>query len=225
MAAVIERALSRLRVDVTRGISDSNVQELVNRLNDDAITRPFQDAIVGQIQAVALAGSEFGREQVERDIYGVKAAGVGMWEMANNAAAEWALRYGYELVTGLLSTTRQRLQVEIAEYVRNSETIGQLMKRLSAGGVFGEDRAMMIAVTEVTRAFAEGNIQAWKASGVIEKVRWNTNNDEIVAECPICFPMNGKVTEIGKGWEHPDRGAISIPAHPRCRCWATPVVE
>lgn len=218
--AALTKALNRLRLDVSRGVTDDNPREMVDRLNDNRVTRPFQDAIVKQLQAVALAGADFGREQVERDVFGVKALEMGMWELANNAAADWALSYGYELVRGLLATTRDRLQREIAEYIRNSETIGQLMRRIAAGGVFGEDRAMMIAVTEVTRAFAEGNLAAWRASGVIERRRWNSNNDELV--CPVCGPLNGQVVGLDEPFGD---GVAAPPAHPRCRCWTTPVVE
>jgi hypothetical protein len=178
------------------------------------------------LQAVALAGSTFGREQVESAVFGVsKALDMAMWELANNAAADWALSYGYELVRGLLSTTRDRLQREVAEYIRNSETIGELTRRIASGEIFGESRARMIAVTEVTRSICRGQpLLAWKASGVIEGRQWRTNNDEIVAGCPVCAPMNGAITGIDEPWQHPTRGAIDLPAHPRCRCWAVPYV-
>jgi SPP1 gp7 family putative phage head morphogenesis protein len=130
------------------------------------------------------------------------------------------LRYGYDLVRGIIATTRDRIALEVAEYVRNSETIGTLIGRLSEGGLFAPDRAQLIAVTEVTRAFAEGNREAWKASGVIEKRRWRTNADELV--CPICGPLAGQVVGLDEEFE----GGISgPPAHPRCRCWVTPVIE
>lgn len=217
--AALVKAFNRLRIDVMRGVDDPN--EMLTRLDRDSVSRPFQDAIVKQLQAVALAGSDFGREQVERHVFGTrKAIGIGMWELANNAAAEWALSYGYELVRGLLSTTRKRLQTEIAEYVLNSETIGQLTRRLTAGDVFGESRARMIAVTEVTRAYAEGNRAAWKASGVIEGREWRTNADELV--CPVCGPLAGQVAGLDDTFEG---GIAGPPAHPRCRCWVVPVVE
>jgi SPP1 gp7 family putative phage head morphogenesis protein len=215
------RALDKLRRDLVRGITDETVHELTTRLSNEAVTRPFQDAIVAQLQAVALAGSAFGREQVEGDVFGVrKAIEVGMWELANNAAAEWALRYGYELVRGIIATTRDRIALEVAEYVRNSETIGTLIGRLSEGNLFSPVRAQMIAVTEVTRAYAEGNRQAWKVSGVIEKRRWRTNADELV--CPVCGPLAGQVVGLDEDF---DGGVSGPPAHPRCRCWVTPVVE
>jgi SPP1 gp7 family putative phage head morphogenesis protein len=220
MEAAIARALNRLRIDVAKDITDSNVQDMVMRLRDSEFTRPFQDAIVTELQRVALAGSDFGRQQVERFVFGTaKALEVGMWELANNAAAQWALRYGYDLVRGLLDTTRDRLQKEIAEYVQNSQTIGQLVSRIRGDNLFGEERARMIAVTEVTRAFAAGNMEAWRASGVIERREWRTNTDELV--CPVCGPLAGRVVGLDESF---DEGIDLPPAHPRCRCWVVPVV-
>ena len=160
------KALNALRLATVRDVGD-DANELVRRLRDEQVTRPFQDAIVRVLQRVALAGSEFGREQVGKYVFGTaKALEVGMWEF------------------------------------------------------YSEERARQLAVTEVTRAFAEGNMAAWRAAGVIEKRRWNTNNDELV--CPVCGPLAGQVRglddEFGDGIPLP-------PAHPRCRCWITPVVD
>ena len=81
--------------------------------------------------------------------------------------------------------------------------------------LFGPSRAKSIAVTEVTRAYAEGaNIakeQIERMSGLQMVHIWNTNNDSLV--CEICAPLNRK--KQGDGWwEFP-------PAHPNCRCWTT----
>lgn len=140
------------------------------------------------------------------------------WQLANNAAAEWARKYGYDLVNGITETTRRRLQQEIAQFVQNKESLPELIGRLE--DVFGPVRAEIIGVTETTRAYAEGNRRAWKESGVIQKREWQTANDELV--CPICGPLSGKVV----GLDEPFPGGIDgPPAHPRCRCWVLPVVE
>ena len=145
------------------------------------------------------------------------------WELANASAAEWARLYGSNLVNNITGTTLTRLQNEIAAFIENGENMGQLRARLEP--LFGPERADLIASTEVTRAYAEGNMTAWRESGIIQRREWRTNNDEIVAECPICFPMNGVQAGMDEPFEHPTRGAIEIPGHPRCRCWLVPVVE
>ena len=234
--AAVERALGALRLDLVRGLNDGNVGQLTARLDDEAVTRPFQDAVVGQLRRVALAGSEFGQQQVEQFVFGTRKAlspalsqgargrkaaiEVGVWELANNAAAQWAMSYGYDLVRGLLATTRDRLQAEVAEYIRNSETIGQLTARIRQASGFADERARMIAVTEVTRAYAEGNRAAWRASGVIEAREWRTNADELV--CPVCGPLAGRVVGLDEPFAD---GVDGPPAHPRCRCWCVPAIE
>lgn len=218
--AAVSRALAKLRRDVERGITDENVNDMVSRLNDPAVTRPFQDAIVAQMQRVALAGAEHGRVTVEREIFGtLKAVEVGAWELANNAAAAWAMEYAYELVRGIVATTRDWLQLQIAEYINNSMTIGELIQRIQAGSGYSEDRAHRIGVTETTRAFAMGGLEAWKASGVIEYREWRTNNDELV--CPQCGPLAGKVVRLDEEFEG---GVLVPPRHPNCRCWHVPKV-
>lgn len=224
--AAVARALGALQRALVRGLNDGNVGQLAARLDDPAIARPFQDAIVGQLRRVAVAGSEFGREQVEQHVLGVtKAIEVGTWELANNAAAQWAMSYGYTLVRQLTATTRAALQAEVAEYIANSETIGQLTGRIRQASGFSAERARLVAVTEVTRAFGMGSKEAWKASGVITGREWRTNNDEIVAGCPICAPLNGKVTTLEDGWDHPTLGKVDLPGHPRCRCWSVPYLD
>lgn len=214
--AAVFRALAKLRRDVERGITAENVNDMVSRLNDPAVTRPFQDAIVTELQRVALAGAEHGRATIEREVFGVKALDVAMWELANQAAAEWALSYGYELVRGILDTTRDWLQLQIAEYVNNSQTIGELIQRIQAGSGYSEARAHRIGVTEITRAFQMGSVAAWRASGVIEHKQVRVNEDEKV--CPICSAKSGKIYELDDPEGDP-------PFHVSCRCWSVPKVE
>jgi len=136
--------------------------------------------------------------------------GIGVdWSLVAEDAARWASQYSYSLVTGLTDTTRRVLQEKVALFIREpGRTIGDLMGDLEPH--FGEMRAQMIAVTETTRAFAEGEkvavAQAQEYGFVMEPI-WHTNRDELV--CSICAPKDGQVT-------------IELPpAHPRCRCWVT----
>ena len=80
--------------------------------------------------------------------------------------------------------------------------------------LFGKGRAGRIAVTEVTRLYAEGNLAAYASAGV-EEVEWRTVNDAAVD--PICEALDGQRWAVGTG--------ESPPAHPNCRCWLAPVVS
>jgi SPP1 gp7 family putative phage head morphogenesis protein len=86
-------------------------------------------------------------------------------------------------------------------------------------GLMGADRASMIATTETTRAFAQGEIAQYSQMGITQ-MRWQTNNDELV--CDICEPLNGEVRTIGDEF---DDGITDPPGHVNCRCWLTPVVS
>ena len=88
-----------------------------------------------------------------------------------------------------------------------------------AGHLFSRTRAGMIAVTEVTRAYAAGNVAAWQASRVVQGKEWMTATDEVV--CPICGPLRGQIARLNE----PFGGRImNPPAHVNCRCWVVPVV-
>ena len=132
------------------------------------------------------------------------------WGLVNEAAAEWARQYTYELVKDLMETDRRTLRKLIPQFFEQQMTQGQLRDALSP--MFGPVRAEMIARTEVTRAASEGEqgIARQLANQGINMVPvWNTRMDEIV--CPICGPKANNKIEDGN---YP-------PAHPRCRCWVT----
>ena len=141
------------------------------------------------------------------------------WTLANAAAAKWAREYGYELLEGLSETTRARLAAEMGKWVEAKEGLPALRDRFDA---LLEDRARaeLIAATEATRVYAEGNRAAWRQAteelGVIFAQVWNTAQDELV--CPICGPLNKE--EAPLDGEFPG-GIKAPPAHPRCRCWLT----
>ncbi len=142
--------------------------------------------------------------------------GLGIdWTLANQAAAQWVERYTFELVRGIEETTRQRLQTAVTEWVNNGDPLSELTKELTP--TFGKRRAKLIAQTETTRAYSEGNVQAYQTSGLVTRSPklqppqdshpgcrcwlvlgesadgqwvyiWKTSNDERV--CPVCGPLH-----------------------------------
>jgi hypothetical protein len=134
------------------------------------------------------------------------------WAIVNQQAVDWASRYSYQLVGGITTNTQAALQSAVSGYYQSGQSMGTLTNSLSS--LFGPVRAESIAVTEITRASAQGEIdianQIMRDNPSIETISiWQTNKDDRV--CPICGPRQGKAQ--GDGWTDPP------PGHPRCRCW------
>lgn len=215
----IATALDAWRRRIFAGLTDDTITNAVSRV--DTESGPLRDVLLFLVQEWAEAGAEFGREQIEALVLGVKRHETMLdfdWQLVNTAALEWAQRYVGELIRGINAVTRRRIQAEVAQFVETGESVLALARRLVGIGPFSDDRARMIAVTEVTRAYAEGNMTAWRETGVIERRRWNTANDELV--CPICGPRHNMVVGLDEDFD----GLEGPPAHPRCRCWLTPVI-
>ena len=149
------------------------------------------------------------------------------WDLVNQDVINWilgtAIQPGYAdtLTEGIGQTSALAIRRQVEEWVSNGLPLRVLTENLQRT-VFGAERAKLIATTEVTRAYAEGNRAAWRASGVIERMRWQTSVDEMV--CPVCRPLAGRVVEVAADGFPSDSGVSFPPAHPRCRCWVTPVV-
>lgn len=183
---------------------------LLAAVEDGVIDDGEWAAIAGQFQTalqVELEGTAFAAGLAAAD-----ALGVGVDAATLHARAiEWARQYSYELVSKLDATNRQLLQQTIGDYFANRLTLADVETRLTQA--FGPVRAEMIAITEVTRASAQGEVafaEELRQMGLQPVLVWATANDDIA--CPICAPLNGKAQ--GEGWVNPP------PAHPNCRCWA-----
>ena len=166
----------------------------------------------------ALAGAETARA-------GLETIGVGVdFGLVNQAVVDWARRHAGTVSRMVNETTRRFVQTEIAAWIESGEPLPALTGNLAP--MFGKVRAEMIAITEVTGAFAQGNLITWKESGVVSGKRWMTAMDELV--CPICQPLHKMVVELDSNGFTTEEGGLGLeapPAHIRCRCYLQPFVE
>jgi SPP1 gp7 family putative phage head morphogenesis protein len=224
-ADTLHDALQKWARALLKGVTAESVAVIMARLDDREYSKPLRDAMIGVLQEVAQAGAEHGRKQVERAAFGIKRENIVIdsqavdWTLANADAAQWAIEYGYQLIQGITDTTRKQIATLIRYFVDNSITINELRDQLMAGNLFSKHRATMIAVTEVTRAFQNGSMAAWRASGVVEGREWQTAVDERV--CPLCGPLHGKVAKLNEPFGF---GISDPPRHVMCRCYTLPVV-
>ena len=138
--------------------------------------------------------------------------------VVQSAASDWAAQYAGSLSDGVTATTQRVVQRAVATYLETpGMTRGQLQLLLQ--GAFSRRRAETIAMTEITRAAAQGAAiyqRELASAGLTFERIWQTNDDEIVRRCPICWPLDGKNESTWTG-DYPD----GPPAHTRCRCFVT----
>lgn len=142
--------------------------------------------------------------------------------LANQQAGSWARQYTDELLRILGTSQRRVVGQALQRWTQQpGASMGSLVDELKSN--FDAQRADLIAVTEVTRAYAHGNKIAYQQSGV-NHWRWRTNRDALT--CKVCGPLNNQVFAIGEVIGN-FRGTsfTEPPAHPGCRCWMTPVVN
>lgn len=202
-APPIARALGQ-QMDMALNGSMTDPKAVAGRVTDDDAT--LRKALTAMLTEAARLGVDDGANAL-----GDAALGID-WNLVNRDALKWAEQYAYELVGGVNDTTRQVLREKVAAWIESGAPLDALKESLAPW--FGEERATLIASTEVTRAFASGNKEAWAASDVVTGWTWQTANDELV--CDICGPLDGKDHEMNDDMP---------PAHPRCRCWAAPRVD
>jgi len=225
LQAVLDVAAKALPSDdggdqVRRGIEDGATTDIASALGVGlAVVMADPSADADQVDAAMAGGLTLAVTRMLEDaaLAGVAQAQLEMgsldvdWSLVNRDALAWARGYAGELVGGLNATTRDALRAAIAEWIESGEPLDALARRLAP--TFGELRGRIIAETEVTRAFAQGQVQAFRRAGMT-RWRFNTANDEKV--CPRCGPLNGEEFGMGDATDMP-------PLHPRCRCWITAV--
>lgn len=138
-------------------------------------------------------------------------------------------------------TTFRELKLTLIESLNAGESSSVIASKLRQ--VF-EDKlsrhqAEAIARSEYTRAQSLGQIEAWKQTGVVHKMRWLASGDA----CPFCLEMNGKVIGIDENFQNEGSSmaveyneriismnfgytdVIGPPLHPNCRCTIVAEIE
>lgn len=163
-----------------------------------------------------LAGASGGAGMLPAELQGIV-----NWNVFNEAAIAYLNSYNSTIFQGINNTTRRQVIQAIEAWIHSGSPMSALETSLTP--IFGQARASQIAVTEVTRIFAEGNQMAWMASGVVTHNRWMTAKDERV--CPVCGPLDGQVVALGANAFGGIGGITSPPSHVQCRCYLQPVVD
>lgn len=203
----------------TKAIMVPGPKDWMNSLPDNVFLDPETEAqLLKLLVAMALRGVEIFKQQTNMQVD---------WTLVNTRVAKWAREYMSEFLSGLDETTSKALREALEAFATQPGfTIADVAKVLP----FGEERALQVAITEVTRVYAEAAMEAGRDlkkqyPDVRVVKRWWTNRDDRV--CTICQPLHGMTVEIddGFGVEPGEAGLLNPPAHPGCRCWISTTTE
>ncbi len=220
----------------------------------EQLNREWADKLVGTeeepgpLAKIYLAGAARGNELHQQALpkkHRARKALVGVgWNLLAKDALENAKTQTFDLVRGINQQTADAFREGMTDWLNRGGSLVGLVDLLH-GRLRGLDlpagwspakidwatskaRARLIAQTESTRTFTEGNIARWKQVGVTEH-RWRTQNDTDV--CPVCKSLNNQIAAIGgSGFviapNHRQQYGQYIkrpPLHPGCRCFPSPI--
>lgn len=185
--------------------------------SEEALTLMAQDGAITALAQIGIKDPDVVSLANEKAIAFAKeraAELVGMkWidgELVDNPNAEWSIA----------ETTREGLRSLVANALENGDSNDVLSSAIEDSYLFSDARSMMIARTETATADVQGNMIAYRASGVVSGKRWITADDDLVSE--DCA-MNGEAGVIDIDGTFPS-GAAEPPEHPNCRCDVVPVL-
>ena len=194
------------------------------------------EALLPLVQDALLAGAAGGIELLTPEL-----AAMVDFDLLTDTILRRVSSFRIEVLEPMNRTTRKAIQKDISDWITSGENFAVFKKafiKTLDTVVLSATRAEMIAITEITRLFAEGNVMAWKSTGLVSGKQWMTAEDDLV--CSICRPLSGKIVEVDSDFEllpgemdeallkQASKGAgftwQTPPAHPRCRCFLIPFV-
>jgi Phage Mu protein F like protein len=126
-----------------------------------------------------------------------------------NPNAEWAIT----------EATRDLLRADVTDAIENGLSTDDLATKLAESYAFSDDRAEMIARTEIANADIQGSLIGWKESGVVEGKELLLSSEHTEPdECDEAADMGVVDLEDDFG------GLGDPPYHPNCECDISPVL-
>lgn len=154
------------------------------------------DKVIGRVNETAEAFAE--RRAAE--MVGMRRTADG--ELVENPDARWAIS----------ETTRAKLREVVTDvFSRETVTLDEVEQAVEDSGIYEDQRATMIARTEIANAQVNANLLAWQESGLVSTVSWETSADhDDDSGCNCTDNEDESPYQIGEVPEFPD--------HPNCEC-------
>ena len=203
------------------------------KIAKDKDSKKRAEEIVTEIDLSDIDALEEALEGELKDVYedsGLEAlltVGVGKDEaivdVVNERAVIAAREQAAELVSNIDDSTRNMLRDLIANGLEENIGLDEIADSIEDATAFSEDRADLIARTEISHANSSGALEGYKSArdeaGVKLFKEWLLGPNP----CEICEANNDQgPIDLDDDF---DSGDDAPPAHPNCECAISPVVE
>lgn len=200
---------------------DIDIEDVLNQLDLDIIL----DAEEALSDAMKDTYKDSGKEAIAQ--IGAKTSD-DIVNVVNDRAVEWAENNAAELVGlgdgeySLSHATRDMLRTTISDGLKGNLSNLQIAEEIKNTYAFSEERAELIAMTEIASANSHGALAGYEEvanQGVKVRKSWLILEDA----CDICHENeDAGVIELDEQFPS---GDDAPPAHPHCRCVLVPEVE
>lgn len=213
-------------------LEDMTVAKIMEKMNFDALQKmnePYETII----KNVFADGAEQGSGQIgvavstdqmnERALLFAQERGaelVGMRNIGTKETPVWVPNPNAKWT--ISDSTREYIRADIEQAINEGWSTDKLKDTLSENYAFSDSRAETIARTEIAKADMEGNMAAYRASGVVMGKEWVLGNEGDGIECDECM-ANAAQGPIDLN-ESFNSGDDAPPLHPNCRCTVIPVL-
>lgn len=201
-----------------------------------AFTKEFAEGVGPEIQAIWESEYAASATRLVPTFELNLEAAVAQAERASLALSETTLKTLGDNVNGKLAAIRTAIAEGMAEGLMVPDLTDAV--NAAAGQVFDRAKtyqARRIAVSEASRAFHAGQLQAAKDSGTVKGMRWLMSDDA----CEICRAIGTRVTDAGEiraaqvdlgqpfgtfGDNADYSEVMHPPVHPNCQCTIVEVI-
>lgn len=148
------------------------------------------------------------------------------WNIANESAMKYVRDRSLELAKSVPETMKGSVQAIVEKELANPDgyTVDTVKQKINeAVPELSGYQAERLARTETADAFSEGELQAWKAEGVQNKL-WVVGG----GPCPDCEGLSAKYPDpipIDAMFEYNGRIMERPTLHPNCQCSLSPGLE
>lgn len=207
--AKVNEILDRLELEGWDIVMDAS-EEVLSWITRDGVYKALfqigmtEEGITAQMSEKAL---EYARNRAA-ELVGKRITRDG--RVIDNPNAEWRID----------ASTREYLRADVTRAVEEGWSTGRLRDTLESNYAFSEDRAEMIARTEIAFADSRGNMIAYQESGVVGGKKWILGSEhEDDDECDANAAED--VIPIDQAFQS---GDMEPPLHPRCVCDCIPIL-